>query len=391
MIYSIECSALLFSGLESVRISKIYIKICAVQYEKELAALKRAGRYRERQLYDEQLTDLASNDYLGLAHDSRLLQQTCERLAAEEVHAAKASMLVNGYHRIHADFEKALCAANGFEAGVVVGSGFSANIAMIEALVRRGDELFIDEKYHASGVLATKLVEGKVTFFAHNDAAALEAKLDVSTAKRKIVAVEGIYSMDGDLLERAIIDLADAHDALLIVDEAHSSGVVGKKLMGVFDLFEIAVKPNHIKMGTLGKAYGSFGAYILASGHIIDYLINRAKPIIYATAPSLFDTLLAHQALEYILRESEQLSVQIKRRQQIVKESLGIEVPGLIVPVVIGDNRKVVTLRDELQKEGYAVGAIRQPTVEHAIIRLIARLGVDEADLRHVCERIRSR
>jgi 8-amino-7-oxononanoate synthase len=357
-------------------------------YEKEIAALKRSGRYRERTLYDPELVDLASNDYLGLAEKRELMHEAFEILKTAPSHAAKASMLVNGYHRIHADFETALCEANGFEAGVVVGSGFGANIAMIEALVRRGDELFIDEKYHASGILATKLCEGKITYFSHNDPEALEGLLKVSRAKRKIIAVEGIYSMDGDLLDRAIIGLADRYEALLIVDEAHSSGVVGKNLMGVFDHYDVAIKPHYIKMGTLGKAYGGFGAYILATEHIVDYLVNRAKPIIYATAPSLFETAHAHCSLRYILDHAEAIGEAIASRREAVRQALGLDVPGLIVPVLIGDNRRVVEIRKTLMEEGLLVGAIRQPTVPKAIIRLIARTSVDMATLRGACERI---
>jgi len=112
--------------------------------------------------------------------------------------------------------------------------------------------------------------------------------------------------MDGDLVHKDVFDICDRHDALLIVDEAHSSGVIGDKLMGVFDYYEVyTIKPNHIKMGTLGKAYGSFGAFILASSHIVEYLVNRAKPIIYATSLSLYDTLLAHNSLRVHIRKIE--------------------------------------------------------------------------------------
>lgn len=357
-------------------------------YEKEIAALKRSGRYRERQVFDPSLVDLASNDYLGLAENSRLMEQACQELSYAPSHGAKASMLVNGYHPIHADFEQALCEANGFESGVILGSGFNANIALIEALVRKGDELFIDEKYHASGILATKLVDGTVTYFSHNDPDDLRNRLEHSSAKRKLIAIEGIYSMDGDMCDREIIELADRYGALLIVDEAHSSGVVGEHLMGVFDYYELPIKPNYIKMGTLGKAYGSFGAYILASEHIVDYLINRAKPIIYATAPSLYDTLLGHQALSYILEHHDTLRREIEVRQKIVDEVLGISVPGLIVPVVIDDNRRVVEIRELLLKEGVLVGAIRQPTVDKAIIRLILRVGVEAERIKKVCEKL---
>ncbi len=353
-----------------------------IYYENELKALKRAGRYRKREVVDTDILDFASNDYLGLSHNKELHRATCKELSKLPLHSSKASLLVNGYHQIHKDFEDALCEANGFEAGVVLGSGFNANIALIESLVRKGDELFMDELYHASGVLASSINGIKVTFFKHNDMKELKSMLTCSDAKRKIVAVEGIYSMDGDLVEKEVFNICDKNDAILIVDEAHSSGVVGDNLMGVFDLYDVDIKPNYIKMGTLGKAYGSFGAFILASEHIVEYLINRAKPIIYATSLSLYDTLLAHNALRYILKNKKFLNQEIAKRQKIVSDVLGIKIDGLIVPILIDDNIKVIEIRDSLYDNGYGVGGIRQPTVKKAIIRLIARLGQSTDELR---------
>jgi 8-amino-7-oxononanoate synthase len=192
--------------------------------------------------------------------------------------------------------------------------------------------------------------------------------------------------MDGDLCPREVFDIADEFHALLIVDEAHSSGVIGKNLMGVFDYYDVMVKENYIKMGTLGKAYGSFGAFILASEHIVEYLLNRAKPIIYATSLSLYDTLLAHNSLRYILANKQELQLQIKARQKIIKEELGVEISGLIVPLLIDNNQKVLAIKNELLCLGYAVGAIRQPTVPKAIVRLIARLGESEELLKKLCQ-----
>jgi 8-amino-7-oxononanoate synthase len=354
-------------------------------YKNELEALKKAKRYRTREIVDHDILDFASNDYLGLAHNKELHEATCKTLSTMPLHSPKASLLVNGYHQIHKDFEMALCKANGFEDGVILGSGFNANLALIESLVRRGDTLFMDEKYHASGVLASRLNKMDVKFFAHNDMRELEDLLKQSDAKRKIIAVEGIYSMDGDLLSNEVFGISDKYDAILIVDEAHSSGVVGKKLMGVFDHYGIKIKPNYIKMGTLGKAYGSFGAFILASSHIIEYLINRAKPIIYATSLSLYDTLLAHNALKYILENRELLKSEIEKRQKIVYEELGVNMDGLIAPIIIDDNEKVIEIKNTLKDLGYAVGGIRQPTVERAIIRVIARVGNSCDKLRELC------
>ena len=357
-------------------------------YKKELQALKKSGRYRTRELTDTKLKDFASNDYLGLAHKKELHVQTAQELENLDIHSSKASLLVNGYHKIHKDFEEALCQANGFEAGVILGSGFNANIALIESLVRKGDTLFMDELYHASGVLASQLKGIDVVFFKHNDMKELQLLLKNSSAFRKIVAVEGIYSMDGDLVKKEVFDICDTFNALLIVDEAHSSGVVGEHLMGIFDYYKIPIKRNYIKMGTLGKAYGSFGAFILASEHIVEYLLNRAKPIIYATSLSLYDTLLAHNSLKYIQKNCTTLKSNIKQRQKIITQELGIHCEGLIVPVLIANNTKVLQIKDELKALGFSVGGIRQPTVPSAIIRLIARLGESPEALREVCKNL---
>ena len=360
-----------------------------MQYENEIKALKKAGRYRTMEVLDYSLKDFASNDYLGLSHKKELHKKTCKVLDSLEVHSSKASLLVNGYHQIHKDFVDDLCTANSFEDGVILGSGFNANIALVEALVRKGDTLFMDELYHASGVLASSLESVNVLFFKHNDMDELKELLRASNAKRKIVAVEGIYSMDGDLCDKEVFDICDKEDALLIVDEAHSSGVIGDKLMGVFDYYNVEIKPNHIKMGTLGKAYGSFGAFILASSHIIDYLINRAKPIIYATSLSLYDTLLAHNSLKYILENSDVLKSEISKRKEIVKEILDIDMYGLIAAIHIGDNKRVVAIKNSLKDDGYAIGAIRQPTVPSAILRVIARVGESSDELRELCKKIK--
>ena len=158
--------------------------------------------------------------------------------------------------------------------------------------------------------------------------------------------------------------------------------------MGVLDLYGITPQPNHIKMGTLGKAYGSFGAFVLGSEHIVEYLLNRAKPLIYATSLSLYDTLLAHNSLRFIIKNKEQLKEQIKRRQASLYEILGIEAAGLIAPLVIGDNTRVIEIKKILETKSYSVGAIRQPTVPYAIIRLIARLGESEVSLRGLCNEL---
>ncbi|BAF70630.1 aminotransferase class I/II-fold pyridoxal phosphate-dependent enzyme [Nitratiruptor sp. SB155-2] len=348
-------------------------------YEKELKALQRSRRFRKRRLFPLDVKDFASNDYLGLAHDKELLKRAYEKVLQFSYNTSKASALINGYTPIHQAFEEALCRLNGFESCITVGSGFLANLALIESLVRKKDKLFMDEEFHASGILASRLVE-QVEFFAHNDAEDLQKRLQKGGFDRAIVAVEGIYSMSGDILNPEIFEVAK--DTLLIVDEAHSSGVVGKSLLGVFDYYNIKPSPMHIKMGTLGKAYASYGAYILASSEIVSYLENRAKSIIYTTALSLMDVALAHEALQEITNKREFLYKAIQKRQSIAKD-FGYETPGLIVDI---EKKDVLNVQQELLEQGYLVGAIRPPTVQKPIIRVIARLGESEEDFVKVLE-----
>jgi len=354
-------------------------------YSKELKAIKKSNRFRERTLYDDSLIDLASNDYLGLSSKPQLLTRAVTRVQMFKTHAPKASQVVNGYHQIHKDFEEFLCRQNGFESAILAGSGFLANMALIEALPRKGDILILDEEYHASGILASKLVDTKVVTFTHNSPVKLEEILKNSKYKRAIIAVEGIYSMSGNLLKKEIFDVVDKYEnTLLIVDEAHSSGVVGKKLLGVFELFGITPKPKHIKMGTLGKAYGSYGAYILASKHIVEFLQNRAKSLVYATAPSLVDIELAHQGMLYMMKHRDSLHVEIKKRQDLIKKYFNVDMQGLIFAYEMESSEAVLQMQDKLKNRGFLVGAIRPPTVEKPILRIIPRVDVDIEDLKRL-------
>ncbi len=351
-------------------------------YDNELRAIKHANLYRSRELYDASLIDMASNDYLGLSEEFDTFDKAVSEVRSYTSHSPKASQLVNGYHPIHQAFENYLLWRNGFEAGMVVGSGFLANLSLIEALPRKGDILILDEEYHASGILASKLLNIPVFFFSHNDASQLENILDQERHKRAIVAVEGIYSMSGDILAREIFQVCEREDVLLIVDEAHSVGVLGSDLLGVFDHYDIPVKKNHIKMGTLGKAMGSYGAYILASCEVIDFLQNRAKAIIYATAPSLFDIALAHQAF---LKVEEKQALFVQKRAQmheLAKEIFGVEIEGLILNIPVSDNAKALACKAFAKKEGYMIGAIRQPTVPSPILRIILRLNLDIQEIK---------
>ena len=355
-------------------------------YHNELAAIAKSNRTRTRRLFDEALIDFCSNDYLGFAQKKALFNRAVTQVSMYKTHAPKASMVVNGYHPIHEEFESFLTRTNGFEAGLVCGSGFLANFSLIEALPRKRDVLILDEEYHASGIVAAKRVDATLLFFRHNDATHLEHLINTHTHNRVIVAVEGIYSMSGDVLNPEIFEVADRYNAILIVDEAHSVGVLGENLRGVFDHFGITPKPNHIKMGTLGKALGSYGAYILCSEHIASFLQNRAKALIYTTAPSLFDIALGYQGFLYLLKNRVKIKAEIEQRQALLSRALGMSIEGLICAYPLKEGVDALGVQRLLMEKGFLVGAIRPPTVEKPILRIIPQLGESLESLESLCD-----
>lgn len=355
-------------------------------YSSELKALQKVDRLRVRKLENTKLIDFASNDYLGLSEQKELLRKTVDEVETYTSHAPKSSQLVNGYHPIHKNFEEYLCRKNGFEEAIVAGSGFLANLAIIEALPRKKDILILDEEYHASGILASKLISAEVKFFRHNDMDDLKDILQTNSYKRAIVAVEGIYSMSGDLVDKKVFEICDKFETILIVDEAHSVGVVGDSLLGVFDLYGIEPNKNHIKMGTLGKAIGSYGSYILCSSHIAEFLLNRAKSLIYATAPSLLDIELARVGFLYIEENIELFKKEIRRRREIVKRHFDYDMSGLIFPFEVNSSKNALKRQKELDNLGFSVAAIRAPTVKKPILRIIPRININSKSFESLCD-----
>jgi 8-amino-7-oxononanoate synthase len=158
-------------------------------YEKELKALKRANRFRQRVLYDDNLIDFASNDYLGLSSNKKILKKAYKKIYKNRYNSSKSSAIVNGYSHLHKKFEKYLCRLNNFEDGIILGSGFLANISLIESMVRKTDILFIDEDYHASGILASSIAQGVVVKFKHNNYKELSQKIKLCKNKRILIAL----------------------------------------------------------------------------------------------------------------------------------------------------------------------------------------------------------
>nr|WP_285759389.1 pyridoxal phosphate-dependent aminotransferase family protein [Helicobacter heilmannii] len=325
--------------------------------------------YRKRHLYPPHLADFASNNYLGLSGRKDLLQKTFELLQAQPPHAPKASMLVNGYHSLHHELESYLCQLLGFEACVLVGSGFLGNVALIEALVRKNDLLFMDAHYHASGQFIAKKSHNTI-FFKHNDPKDLQAKLGQHKPKGQVlIAIEGVYSMDGHIAPLEILKHAREHNAYLILDEAHSLGSIGANLKGVLEHYNLKPTEKTIVLGTFSKAYGSYGAFIGASAEIVDFLCNRAKSIIYTTSLSVLDTALSFVNVQEIYNDPSPFVALLEQMRGCVA-SFGWHTKSNILTLPFGNVQSLLTTQEQLLEKGFICGAIRPPTTEKPLLRI---------------------
>jgi len=337
-------------------------------YEKELNALKNKNRLRKRKIY-ENVIDLASNDYLCLSENKKVREKALKKALNLLAHSAKASLLVNGYTKVHKDFEEYLCKLNNFEDGIVLGSGFLANLALFE-LVRKKDLALIDEEYHASGIVGSKLTNGEVRFFKHNDLEDLKEKSrDYKNFNRVFIFTEGIFSMMGDKVKKEITTYAQ-QIGILVIDEAHSVGVCGDRLLGITEEYNLNPKKT-IKMGTLGKALGSYGAYILANREIIEFLTTKAKSIIYTTALNPVDILLAYEGLKEIQKN---LNIY---KNKINDKMIQFNTDSLIKIINANDINSLMQKQKKLLDKGILIGAIRPPTVKTPIFRIILRSCID--------------
>lgn len=340
---------------------------------------------RQKIVHSSHLLDYASNDYLGLSSLSHLLEKAFLRLKHFPTHSPTSSMAVNGFHQIHKDFEEFLISYFGFPSCTLFGSGFLANLALFDTLVRKNDVIFIDELYHASGRYAAQNLNKRAIYFAHNDPQDLIEKIKNNPSKGRIlIAIEGVYSMDGDIASAEFAKIAQDYDALLIVDEAHSSGVIGKNLKGYFDHHNLPILPNYIKMGTLSKAYGSYGAFVLAQKSVIDFLFSKAKSSIYTTAPSLFDVALAHENLLYIQTHTPNLCAHLKEQKHALSSLCSPQAQLAIFTFAQQD--QMLSVAQTLKDHHFLVGSIRKPTSQTPRLRISLNLKNQISQTRKLCK-----
>ncbi len=353
--------------------------------EAELRQLAERGLLRQRRILEgaqgarvevdgRALVSFASNDYLGLAADPRVVEALVEGARRYGI-GAGASHLVAGHHRAHHELEERLAAFSGFARALLFGSGYAANLAIVSLLAGDGAELFADRLNHASLNDAMLLARARFHRYPHLDLEALSRLLEAAQAPERVVVTDSVFSMDGDLAPLDKISmLCERHRAWLVVDDAHGFGVLGPQGRGAAARF--ALKGERlVYVGTLGKAAGVGGAFVAASAAVIDSLIQRAHTYIYSTAspPALAHALL--KSIELVAAE-EWRRERLRQLIMLLKEALSgsdrLLLPSdtAIQPLLVGDSRTASALAAKLWALGFLVPAIRPPTVPRGSARL---------------------
>ncbi|BBC24029.1 8-amino-7-oxononanoate synthase [Pseudanabaena sp. ABRG5-3] len=317
----------------------------------------------------------ASNNYLGLAGDRRLIEAA---ISATEIYGtgATGSRLVTGHLALHEELETAIADLKNTEAALVFSSGYLANLGTISAIVGQRDLILGDEYNHSCLKKGGVLSGATAIDYQHLNLADLAAKLQAHRAKyrRCLITTDSVFSMDGDLAPlREIMDLAAAYDCMVLVDEAHGTGVFGDRGGGLTNA--LGIQQNLIQVGTLSKALGSLGGYVAGSAKLIDYLRNRATTWIYTTGLSPADTGAAIAAINIVTTETirrQQLWQNVETVKQGLQE-LGIQAISLDSPIMaieVGDIPQTLKMAKHLRDNGIFAPAIRPPTVPTPRIRL---------------------
>ena len=346
---------------------------------------KEDGLLRQRRLLDspqaehivansQSYLSFCSNDYLGLANHPKLIA-AMQQAAGNSGVGSGASNLITGHHRYHDDLEKQLAKFVGLPAALLFSTGYMANIGVLGALVGRGDAIFADKLNHACLNDGGYYSLAKFNRFAHNDIVALESLLKVSSAKHKLIAVDAVFSMDGDIAPLAeYLALCEKYDAYLYVDDAHGFGVLGEHGEGSLNHLKLK-SPRIIMMATLGKAAGVAGAFVAGEQVVIDYLIQTAKSYVYSTPapPALSATLTASVQL---IEQGDDLRSHLYSLIDYLKNNLNCKKWTLmpsqtsVQPLLVGNNQDALALSEFLQLRGILVPAIRPPTVPAGTARL---------------------
>jgi len=370
------------------------------QHLDQLAA---AGLYRSRRVVERSRPDergvrvvvdgrdclaFCSNDYLALAQDPRVAESLAHA-AREYGLGSGASHLVSGHHSEHHALEEALARFTGRARALLFSTGYMANLGVVTALARRGDTVFEDRLNHASLLDAGLLSGARFSRFPHLDPAALEARLAAVDGRRSLVLTDGVFSMDGDIAPLPALARSCArHGARLIVDDAHGLGVLGAGGRGALEHHDMTEADVPVLVGTLGKAFGSFGAFVAGSEELIEYLVQRARTYVYTTALPPAIAAATRRSLELAEAEPWRRArvLEHSRRFRALSAAAGIPLmPSAtpIQPVLVGDARAAVAASEALLARGILVTAIRPPTVPEGAsrLRITFSAGHSEADV----------
>lgn len=365
--------------------------------KKSLRTLHQADWYRSVQTVEglpgpvvtvagRSLVNFASNDYLGLAGDPCLIEQA---IAATRTYGtgATGSRLLSGHRPLHDELERAIAHLKGTEDALVFSSGYLANIGTITALVNSRDLILADEYNHASLKNGATLSGATVVAYEHCDLSRLAAALGDRRAayRRCLILTDGVFGMDGNLCPLPeILALADRFEAMVMIDEAHSAGVLGKTGAGCAEHFGCGHQPM-VQMGTLSKAFASLGGYVAATRELIDFLRNRAPGWIYTTGLSPADTAAAlaavtllqhspdrlvqlHTNVRYLAQQLDQLLSDLPDAQQAVLKRLPSD--SAIICLQVKDAATVLSLGQQLKDGGIFISAVRPPTVPISRLRM---------------------
>jgi 8-amino-7-oxononanoate synthase len=317
---------------------------------------------------------LCSNNYLGLA-DHPGVRAAAAEAAMRWGAGAGASRLISGNMTPHRSLEKRLAAFKGYEAALLFGSGYLANTGVIAALARRGEVVFSDELNHASIVDGCRLSRAETFVYRHGDVEHLAWGLREAEGRGSLIVTDGVFSMDGDVAPLAdLVRLARRHDCRLMVDEAHATGALGPGGRGSVAAAGLSGEVDLV-VGTLGKALGSYGAYVCASRELVEYLVNTARSFIFSTAlppPVVAAALAALELLESQPHRVERLrSNAAILREALAEEGLAVRGGGTqIVPVEVGGAARTMELCERLLERGVFAQGIRPPTVPDGSSRL---------------------
>jgi len=371
----------------------------------QLEELERAGtalhprvlqaEQRARTRFDgRDVINLASNNYLGLAAHPRM-KEAAARAAAEYGAGSGAVRTIAGTMSLHTELERRFAAFKDAEAAIMFQSGFAANSGTVAAILAKEDVIVSDQLNHASIIDGARLSRAEIKVFPHKDAAAADALLEETKApgRRQLLITDGVFSMDGDIAPLPdLVEVADKHGAIMMIDDAHASGVLGRGGRGTVDHFDLHGRVD-IQVGTLSKAIGVLGGFIAGPGHLIEWLVNRGRPFLFSTSAPPAVAAACIEALN-ILEESPELVDRLWERTRSFKkglQELGFdtghsETP--ITPVIAGEETKAVELSALLWEEGVFTPAIVFPTVAkgRSRVRTIVTAEHTEEDLREALD-----